>query len=195
MRPRLSNNFVLERKRVRILEVAAKLVSEKGVDGTKLSDLTRSAGISRLTFYEIFDGKNDCLEQTLSWIGAAVRRQMVDALANTPSDLDALARHGLAALLDFVAERPDQAYFYLLFGPAVSLAIFEAEQKSFSRLLERSLVLDELSQAMVVGGVAWTLRLQLLKRSDQNPRLLLDGLSVLTATASCASSASGKAAA
>lgn len=168
MRPRLSKDFILEQKRLRIMEAAARLVSEKGIDGTKVNDLTLGAGVARLTFYEIFVGKDDCLEQTLVWIGNSARLQVLKAsgkrLAAYPS-----------ALLDFVAEHRDQASFYLLHGPSISLPVFEAEQDAFARFLG--------TREMVVGGVAHVLRAHLFKRGDQDPRLLLDDLSAFVAAA------------
>jgi AcrR family transcriptional regulator len=168
MRPRLSKDFVLERKKIRTMEAAARLVSVKGIDGTKVSDLVSGGGIARLTFYEIFDGKDDCLEQTLAWIGASARRQVVEASVKGPAG-------ALSALLDFVAERRDQAAFYLLYGPSISLASYEAEQEAFTRSLG--------SREMVVGGVAHTLRAHLIKRADRDPRFLLEALCAFVAAA------------
>jgi AcrR family transcriptional regulator len=167
-RPRLSHDFLLAGKQTRIMDAAARLVSEKGVEGTRVEHLVRGGSVGRKTFYEIFVGKDECLKQTLSWVGTSARDHIVEA-----SGKESTPR--LSALLDFVADHRDRAFFYLLYGPSISLTIFEAEQDAFARLFG--------ARELVVGGVAHMLRAHLFKRSEQDPRLLLDGLGAFIAAA------------
>lgn len=178
-RPRLSKDFVLEVKRTRLMEATAQVVSEKGIDGAEVTDLIRKAGVARKTIYDIFSSKDDCLEQTLSWIGERVHQRVGEGLKARAIGNRARVRHGLSALLDFVAEHPDQARFYLLHGPTVSLSIFETAQGSFASLLEPFDV-DESARAMVVGGIAEALRHQLSEQPEADPRLLLNGFTDFT---------------
>lgn len=172
-RPVLSKDFVLEGKRIRIMEATARVVSEQGIEGAKVIHLTKAAGVARKTFYESFDGKDDCLEQTLCWVGKSVRREACESVV----------RPGLAAVLDYASAHADRAIFYLLHGPAVSLDIYEAEQDAFADLLD----LEPASAQMVVGGISWTLRRSLTERPTDDPRELLDCFAGLIRDASRAS--------
>jgi len=174
-RPRLSNDFVVEMKRTRIMESAARVAYEVGIEGAKLSILVREASVARKTFYEIFDGKDDCMEQTLSWVGERAHHAMVEAQAARAIGHTARVRHALDALLGFVAEHPSLAGFYLLHGPTVNLSTFEAAQESFGKLLA-PLDFEEPGRELIVGGIAQVLRHHFLKNPEADPRLLKAGL-------------------
>ncbi len=172
-RPQISKDFILEMKRTRIMDAASRVVCEKGIAGAKVADLTRVGGIGRKTFYEIFDGKDDCLQQTLSWIGERAHRHVVERLADRMAIGDrGRVRNGIDALLDFIAAELDPSRFYLLYGPSVSFPIFEAAQDSLGALLP----LDQTTRTMVVGGLTQRLRGRFVAQPDADPRLLLNGL-------------------
>jgi AcrR family transcriptional regulator len=67
--------------RARIFEAMAKVVSERGYASVTISDLVKAARISRRTFYEYFDDKEQCFVETyrtgcengIAQIDAAVR--------------------------------------------------------------------------------------------------------------------------
>ncbi len=50
--------------RARIFEGMAKVVGERGYAGATISDVVKAASISRRTFYEHFQDKEDCFVQT-----------------------------------------------------------------------------------------------------------------------------------
>jgi AcrR family transcriptional regulator len=43
-----------------LLDVAGRLVNELGYEGTQVSDIVREASVSKRTFYEHFNSKDDC---------------------------------------------------------------------------------------------------------------------------------------
>ncbi|MGA2164032.1 MAG: TetR/AcrR family transcriptional regulator, partial [Solirubrobacteraceae bacterium] len=57
----LPRERVAEHQRERLVEAMVQAVSERGVVATTISDLVARAGISRRTFYEHFENKEDCL--------------------------------------------------------------------------------------------------------------------------------------
>lgn len=173
--PTLSKEFILDGKRTRVMEAAARSVCERGIHESKISVLVRAAGVARKTFYECFTGKDDCLQQTLCWVGELAHQRIVDAQSARAIGDSARTRHGLAALLDFVAEQPDLARFYLVYGPAVSLSIFEEAQGYFGELLE-PLGIEQPFRALLTGSIAETLRRQLVKDPAADPRLQLKAL-------------------
>ncbi len=59
-RHQLSRDAVLNSQRGRMLEAIATVVAEKGYAVTTVADVIADAGVSRRTFYEHFDGKEEC---------------------------------------------------------------------------------------------------------------------------------------
>jgi AcrR family transcriptional regulator len=176
-------DIALDAKKIRILETTARVVCQNGIAGAKIGVLIPEAGVARETFYDIFESKQNCLEQTLSWVGAECRDVVEAVSPSSSAGIEAVARQGLAALLDFIVERPEQARYYLLHGPAISLSNFTAEQDAFARLLG-SFCPDASTQTMVVGGITETLRHHLTERPDEDPRRLLDGFVALVVATS-----------
>lgn len=172
MRPRIDRRYVLGLKRVRIMEGTCRAVAEHGVDGAKLADLVREGGVGTRTFYEIFTGTDDCFEQTLSWISGSVQHDALEAINDSGEGVEAVTRSAIAAVLQFVADHPERARFYLIDGPRISLAIFDAEQEAIGGFF----VGERKTADMVAGGITWALRQHLLERRDEDPRDLLEDL-------------------
>jgi AcrR family transcriptional regulator len=104
-RHRLPPEVIARSQRERLLEAAIRVVAEKGYAATTVADLTREAGISRTTFYAMFEDKEGCFLAAYDGIiDALVRRVTVayEAEEGWPNR----ARAGLAELLDALAEEP-----------------------------------------------------------------------------------------
>lgn len=56
----LPRNIVLLSQRGRLIEATARAVAAKGYAATTVADITRIAGVSRTTFYQQFQDKEDC---------------------------------------------------------------------------------------------------------------------------------------
>jgi AcrR family transcriptional regulator len=104
----LPREHVAAHQRERLVEAMVQAVSERGVVATTISDLVARAGISRRTFYEHFDNKEDCLLATYDTILESEVHRLLD-LASADlgwlEQLEAIVR----ALFDAIAERPDAA--------------------------------------------------------------------------------------
>jgi AcrR family transcriptional regulator len=48
------------RYHLELLDIAGRLANELGYEGTQISDIVREASVSKRTFYEHFDSKDDC---------------------------------------------------------------------------------------------------------------------------------------
>jgi AcrR family transcriptional regulator len=99
---------VAAHQRERLVEAMVQAVSERGVVATTISDLVARAGISRRTFYEHFENKEDCLLATYDTVVEAEVQRLL-AIPSAGGDwleqLEAIIR----ALFDAIAERPDAA--------------------------------------------------------------------------------------
>ena len=56
----LSAETVRQTQRGRLLEAAARLTAERGYRGMTAAELTKRAGVSRSTLYELFDSRDGC---------------------------------------------------------------------------------------------------------------------------------------
>jgi len=60
----------------RLLEAAERVFSEKGLDRTKVEDITTQAGLSKGAFYLHFDSKGDAFKELLSEVLAHLQTRM-----------------------------------------------------------------------------------------------------------------------
>ena len=68
--------MIARSQRERLLEAAVRVVAEKGYAATTVANLTREAGISRTTFYAMFDDKEDCFLAAYDGIADALVRRI-----------------------------------------------------------------------------------------------------------------------
>jgi len=104
-RPR---DHVLEVQRRRILSAMARVAGEQGVAGATVAHVVARAGVSRRTFYDLFEDRQECflaafdeaVERTALKVGAAYRAEVkwVDGV-----------RAGLLELLAFMEGEPELA--------------------------------------------------------------------------------------
>ena len=104
-RGRLSREQVAEVQRARIMRAAAQVVAEHGFSGASITQVAKAAGVSRATFYDLFENFEQCF---LTVLDAAMRRtsaRIAQAFAqNATWEEQAVA--GLAALLSALDAQP-----------------------------------------------------------------------------------------
>jgi AcrR family transcriptional regulator len=137
-------------QRERILAATERLVADRGAPATTIEAIVKEAGVSSVTFYEHFRGKEECFV-------AAFDRAVEELRAAIPAGLSWSedAREALGALLAALDAEPARA----------RLCFVEA-QKGGSQLRARyeaalDAVAGELSDPLgeaIAGGLAWLLR-------------------------------------
>jgi AcrR family transcriptional regulator len=104
-RGRVSRERFLEMQRARIMEAAVQVVSQQGFGGATIEAVVAGAGVSRSTFYEVFDDFDACF---LAVLDSGMRRSIV--LMSEAYDRGASWQEkmlaGLAALLAFLDSEP-----------------------------------------------------------------------------------------
>jgi AcrR family transcriptional regulator len=134
-------------QRERLLEAAVRVVAEKGYGATTVADLTREAGISRTTFYGMFEDKEACfLAAYDNLVDALVKR--VAAAYEAEERWPDRARAGLAALLEALAEEPEIARLALVDAGAAG----PAAQRRYRAALQRLTPLFEEGRDFAPGG-------------------------------------------
>jgi AcrR family transcriptional regulator len=109
-----------------------RIVAAKGYAATTVTDLTREAGISRTTFYELFADKEACFLAAYDDAVEGLVRRIVVAYEAEERWPDR-ARAGLATLLEVLAADPAQARLGLVdvaaAGPAAQRRFRAAVQR------------------------------------------------------------------
>src|SRR3954453_8960226 len=77
----LSRQFIASNQRERLLDAIANVVAEEGYAATRGADITKDAGVSRKTFYELFDDKEDCFLAAYDAITSLLMDSMARGLA------------------------------------------------------------------------------------------------------------------
>jgi AcrR family transcriptional regulator len=177
---------VARSQRQRLHVATIRIVAAKGYQATTVADLTRGAGISRTTFYELFKDKEGCfLAAYDDAVDALVRR--VAAAYEAEESWPRRARAGLAALLDALAEEPELARLALVdvgsAGPAAQrryraalqrLTPFFDEGRDFA---PGGRQLPANTSRMAIGAVAGLISDELAEgRAEQLPNLISEVL-------------------
>ena len=105
VQPRVGAVQVTEVQRARMLAAAVAVVGELGYEKMSVARVTARAGVSRRTFYDLFDDREACFLAAFSETVARAR-VLVEAEAGAGRDWRARVRAGLAALLGFFGEEP-----------------------------------------------------------------------------------------
>lgn len=152
--------FVAENQRERLLNGVVEAVAEHGYNATTIAAITAAAKISRRTFYEYFEGKEDCFLAAYEMIEAHVLDSTLTAPgAGEPWPDRVRAR--LAALLDVLARDSAVARCFLIEPLAVGGEV-AARYREATQLLAATLrpepppsELDmEVRDQALVGGIA-----------------------------------------
>jgi len=156
----LPRAFVAENQRERLLNGVVEAVAEHGYNATTISRITAAAKISRRTFYEYFEGKEDCFGAAYEMIEAHVLDSMLDAPgAGEPWPDRVRAR--LAALLDVLARDAAVSRVFLI-EPLAAGGDVAARYREAMQLLAGTLrpepppsELDmEVRDQALIGGIA-----------------------------------------
>jgi AcrR family transcriptional regulator len=124
-------------QRARLLAAMANVVASKGYAATTVTDVVRTAGVSRSTFYELFASKEACFldayNQGVEDLLGAVREAVHDA----DGDWRAQLRAGIGAYLAQLARMDHFARMYIDEIHAVGPAALNARADALRRFADR----------------------------------------------------------
>jgi len=185
-RHRLPPEVVARSQRERLLDAAVRVVAAKGYGAATVGDLTKEAGVSRTTFYELFEDKEACFLAAYDNAVETLLRRVIAAYESGQSWPERAAA-GLAALLGALSEEPELARLSLVdignAGP-VAQRRYRAAMQRLTPLFEegrdfapggRNLPAN--TSRMAIGGVTGLISDELIAdRAEQLPGLLSDVL-------------------
>jgi AcrR family transcriptional regulator len=111
-------DIVAASQRQRIVEALATCCSEKTIAATTIGDIVSTAGVSRRTFYKLFDNKRECLEAAVNAFAGELSAIVADAEAGDGAWTEKV-RDGIAKVLDLLVAKPHFANLALVEALAV----------------------------------------------------------------------------
>lgn len=135
----LPEPLVAHSQRERILVAMAESCARKGLGATTIADIVTPAGVSRATFYELFEDKEDCFQAAME-LSLADAMERVMAAFSPDKPWATLVRDAAATFLDLLASRPAFARMALVEAPACGHRAFEmyaAGKRVLLMLLDR----------------------------------------------------------
>ena len=169
-------------QRGRLLEAIVEIVSRDGYPDSKIGDLAEHAGVSRATFYELFDTKEECL--------LAAQGELADKLSNelelavAQGEAARAAQSALSALVEFADREPREFDFLMheamLAGPEavgerdrLMGRLEQAIERSWTQAPEGAPVMDMSAKILLAGSVR-LLGLRMRRDGDAPKGLLPD---------------------
>jgi AcrR family transcriptional regulator len=181
----LSPDLVKAVQRERLLAAMIGAVTEIGYNTLTVQNVLTRAGISRPTFYEQFEDKEDCFLAAFDASASRMRERIAAAVADAgPGWRDPL-RTGIAELLRFIAEEPEEARTVIVEARASSPTGLRRRDElldHFAACID-ALVREDLDEAPsaiaaagVVGGIESVLYARLQKGETEELDALLPSL-------------------
>jgi AcrR family transcriptional regulator len=158
----LPRDAVTGSQRARILHSVIEAVAERGYQETRVVDVVERAGVSRATFYDLFDDVEDCFLEAYDFVSARLFASASEAFNEAPEAPWAeRIRAAMATLLELLAAWPECARFaiveVLAAGPK-ALARRDAAVRQFTEFVDAgrnqsSNELPGITSVAVVGGI------------------------------------------
>ena len=185
---------VIEMQRRRLLGAVVELACEGGVQTVSVAIICGRAGVSRRTFYDLFEDRDDCLQAAFGDAVETARQAVIGAVVGgecgegngtgTGSGWSARVRTGLTALLSLLGQEPGLARLLILDGPGFGPKALEVRGKVLgqaARLIDQGRAEARADRAPppltaegTVGAVLSVIHTRLLQQ-DPHPLTQLTG--------------------
>jgi AcrR family transcriptional regulator len=178
----LPGDLVKAIQRERLLAAMIGTVTEIGYNTLTVQNVLTRAGISRPTFYEQFEDKEDCFLAAFDAAATRMRERIEATVAEAGSSWRDQLRSGIAELLRYIAEEPQEARMVIVEARASSPAGLQRRDELLDRFASciDALVREDLDEppsaiaaAGVVGGIESVVYARLQKgETDELDELL-----------------------
>jgi AcrR family transcriptional regulator len=186
-RHRLPRAFVIQNQRDRILDAMGYEVARNGYPEVTVTAVHRRAGVSRKTFYELFEDKAECFLAAYDAAIGLLMQNVASVFEQMPEPTPERARAVLAQVLESFASEPDFARMCIVEGPSAGpeaarryvqvIEGFEAmldQVENYQAARERDGAKpDPVERHALIGGIAWVIYRQIVSgQTEQLPELL-----------------------
>ena len=158
----LPREFIAQNQRERIITALVDTVAERGYNATTVAHITKTASVSRRTFYEHFADKEACFLAAYEMVADHIRDSMQVA-AGAFEEWPQKVRAALGTMLSFLAGEPELARVCMIEPVAAGgeiAAKHRASMQGFVEILKAGRPehsgerpLPEATEATLVGGI------------------------------------------
>lgn len=168
-------------QRERLLASMVKTVTEVGYGALTVQNVLTRAGISRPTFYEQFEDKEDCFLAAFDTCAGRLKERVESAAADTGAGWRGQLRGGIAELLRFISDEPEEARTVIVEARASTPAGLRCRDELLDHFAQRidALVREDLGEppsAIAAAGVVGGIESVLYARLQKGETLDLDSL-------------------
>jgi AcrR family transcriptional regulator len=172
-------------QRERLLAAMIEAVNELGYRALTVQDVLSRAGVSRPTFYEQFEDKEDCFLAAFDKSASSLRERVEAAVEEADDGWRPRLRRGLEALVRFIDEEPGPARIVIVEGRASSPAGLRRRDELLDRFATcidreaRKELADPpsgIAAAGIVGGIESVLYTRLQREEAADLEALLPSL-------------------
>ena len=181
----LAPELVKAIQRERLLTAMLVTVNELGYRALTVQDVLNRAGVSRPTFYEQFEDKEDCFLAAFDTSAQRLRKRLGAATGEGDGGWRLWLRRGLEALLQFIDEEPHAARTVIVEARASSPAGLRQRDELLDRFATcidteaRKELIDPpsaIAAAGIVGGIESVLYARLQREEADELESLLPSL-------------------
>lgn len=121
-------------QRARMLSAMCEAATECGAANVTVAHVVARSGVSRRTFYEIFEDRDDCFLATLDQAVARASEYLLDAPNTLARWVDRM-RASLLALLEFLDDEPRMGRLLVVESLGAGPAALERRSRALARLI------------------------------------------------------------
>jgi len=159
-------------QRERILDAAERLIAERGCAGTSIEAIVKEAGVSSVTFYEFFHGKEECFvagfDRVVGWGVERIAAAIDEAGEAGPLSWPEQIATGLRTTTALIVQAPERARLCLVEAQTGGTELsgrFEATLDRLAAKLRQGRTLPTSAadlptthEEATAGALAWLLR-------------------------------------
>jgi AcrR family transcriptional regulator len=167
-------------QRGRLLKAIVELAAESGYPTARVGDIATRAGVSRATFYELFENKQACFLAAHREAAGALSEHAGNAIAN--GEAARAIDSTFAALIDFARRDPDGFAFLIheamLAGPAALaqrddlLEVLQEQVEQAHRRVRKQALLPDIPASFLLGGLVRVLGMHMRRGPYDSEQLL-----------------------
>lgn len=179
----LSPEVVAEQQRERLFAATVELVAKRGYRNTSVDHIVKAARVGSVSFYELYEGKEDCFLAAFDRIVAESVEAVAEAIAEANGWPEEMAV-GLACLRDLIVAEPRRARIALVevqaAGPRAYARYKEAVDQAAPKLREgrefsqEAAALPSALEEAILGGILWIAHQRLVKGELDAGNVLLE---------------------
>ncbi|HET8813796.1 MAG TPA: TetR/AcrR family transcriptional regulator [Solirubrobacterales bacterium] len=151
----LPREFVSHNQRERLIAGLAEAVAENGYAGTTIAHITRHAAVSRRTFYEHFNSKDECFIAAYDTVMVELRQRVDDAFGQQ-EEWPRAVQAGIGAMLEFFTAEPHLARLSMVEALVAGPVVVERYDAAIQSLVPYFQAGREGRSAAVLAGLSPT---------------------------------------